>query len=94
MDSEELGELLRQPEGLKLDFKSEFYKIDHPDNNVKKLHWDEFIKDILALANGNVGVAGQTAHLIIGVGDKLKADGTRDLYDVGDIRAYPSADSG
>ena len=30
MHSEELGELLRQPEGLKLDFKSEFYKIDHP----------------------------------------------------------------
>jgi len=85
MDSKKLQELIRQPEGLKLDFKREFYKIDHPDKRVRKWQWDEFIKDILALANGNVGVAAETAYLIIGVENQLKADGTRDLYDVGDV---------
>lgn len=85
MGSEKLQQLIRQPEGLKLDFKRELYEINHPDDKVKKWAWDEFIKDILALANGNVGVAGQPAYLIIGVGDKLKADSTRDLYDVGDV---------
>jgi len=82
----ELSQLIRQPEGLKLDFKRELYKINHSDGKVRSKHWDEFIKDILALVNGNVGVADQPAFLIIGVGDELRADGTRDLYDIGNIR--------
>jgi predicted HTH transcriptional regulator len=84
MDSEGLRQLLRQSEGLKLDFKRR-YAFDHPDRAVREGQWDEFIKDVLALANGNVGVADEQAYLIIGIGDELKADGSRDLFDVGDL---------
>jgi HEAT repeat protein len=80
MGERELRELIAQPEGLKLDFKRG-YKFNHPDQNVRKGQWDEFIKDVLALINGNVGVADQSAYLVIGVGDELHSDGTRDLFD-------------
>jgi hypothetical protein len=88
MDVDKLRQLLRQrePEDLKLEFKRELYCIYHPERKVQNMHWDEFIKDILALANGNVGTAQQTGYLIIGVADKLNQHGTRDLYDVGDVK--------
>jgi hypothetical protein len=31
MDVDELQKLIHQPEGIKLEFKREFYKIDHED---------------------------------------------------------------
>jgi hypothetical protein len=43
--------------------------------------WDEFIKDILALTNGNVGTAEQAGMLIIGADNKLLPDGSRQLFD-------------
>lgn len=93
MRPEDLRELLKQPEGLKLDFKREYkFLKPRPDGTDKQQwnlyvqgQWDEFIKDILALTNGNVGVANQTAYLIIGVGDKLSPDGTRELFDTSDM---------
>ena len=85
MNSETLRQLLCQRESLKPDFKREFYKISHGKPNVREMEWGEFIKDILALTNGNVEVAGQTGYLIIGAADELRPDGTRQLYDVGNI---------
>ena len=80
MNPHELRKLIAQEEGLKLDFKRE-YKFEHPNQKVRGGQRDEFIKDVLALANGNVGVADQPAHLIIGVGDELRPDGSRELFD-------------
>ena len=80
MDTGELQRLLQQPEGLKLDFKREIYKIDksaYPNAEGRKREWNEFIKDILALANGNTGVADKQAYLIIGADDKLDSTGRK-----------------
>jgi HEAT repeat protein len=92
MRTEDLRQLLGQREGLKLDFKRELYKIDkskYSNSTGRKREWDELVKDILALTNGNIGVADQPAHLVIGAGDKLKSDGTRDLFDVGEVGLTP-----
>jgi HEAT repeat protein len=88
MDTERLRQVLRQPEPehLKLDFKRKLYAIDHCDPKVRDMQWDEFIKDILALGNGNVGTACQMGYLVIGIADELNQYGTRDLYDVGDVK--------
>jgi len=83
MDSLELRQIIGQPEGLKLDFKRKLHKIFHSDEDYRKTQRDEFIRDILSLTNGNFGTAEQTGYLIIGVGDELKADGSRDLFNVG-----------
>lgn len=89
MTSEELRRLICKNEGLKLDFKRE-YKLQSmpPDgadrqlwNQYIKGQWDELIKDILALTNGNVGVAKEAGILIIGVDDQLQPDGSRQLFD-------------
>ena len=82
MDSQQLRQLISQPEGLKLDFKRELHKLKDPDKDYAKKQRDEFIRDILSLTNGNVNTAEQKGYLIIGVGDELKPDGTRDLFDV------------
>jgi len=73
MDADELRKLMRQrePENIKLDFKQKLHAIDHSNKKVRAEHWNELIKDILALANGNIGTASQTGYLIIGVADKL-----------------------
>lgn len=82
MRKEELQELIRQPEELKLDFKRELHKIYHYDLDYRKQQRDEFIRDILSLTNGNFGTANKVGYLIIGVGDELKPDGTRDLFNI------------
>ena len=85
MDIYKLKELLQKSEGQKLDFKRKFYEINHEDKRVQKRHWDELIKDILALGNGNVSTALKNGYLIIGVSDHRNPDGTRDLFDVGEL---------
>jgi hypothetical protein len=82
MSIQKLQSLIRQPEGLKLDFKQELYQIYHKDKDIKSWGWDEFIKDILSLANRNVGCGEEYSYLIIGVGDTLHEDSTRDMFDV------------
>jgi len=82
MDSQQLRQLISQPEGLKLDFKRELHKLKDPNQDYAKQQRDEFIRDILSLTNGNFNTADQTGYLIIGVGDELRSDGTRDLFDV------------
>ncbi len=94
MTPEELRLLLRKPEGLKLDFKREYKLNAEPPTGTNKQkwkqysdgQWDEFIKDILALTNGNVGTAHQAGQLVIGAGDELLPDGIRPLYDSKDLR--------
>jgi predicted HTH transcriptional regulator len=91
----QVSQLVSQPrESAKVDFKIELYKIYLPKPEVpaevqkwsdtKELQWGEIVKDILSLANGNVGTAGQPGYLIIGADDKLKPDGTLNLRDIGD----------
>lgn len=89
MDAEQLRLLLSQNEGPSLEFKRDFYKIDSSDGETKRRQRDELIKDILSLANGNASVAGESAYLIIGADDALNADGSRDLYDVGELTLSP-----
>ena len=55
----DIRELIAQDEGAKLDFKREWYK----EADLKT----EFIKDIIALTNGNIHTIGQPSFLIIGV---------------------------
>lgn len=94
MTPDELRSIISQPEGLKLDFKRE-YKLSNqaPANPERQLwkqlidgQWEELIKDILALTNGNSGTARQKGLLIIGVDDQLQSDGTRQLYDTSTLQ--------
>ena len=64
MNSDLLQQLIRQPEGLKLDFKRKFYDIDTDNQEGRERQWGELIKDILALANGNVNVVGGTGWTV------------------------------
>ena len=83
MDEKELRELLRQSdESDWFEFKLE-YKIFSADGKINEKYRDEFIKDILGLANGNNGIVRKTKYLIIGVDDKkFDADGLRVLRNV------------
>ncbi|MFV9504094.1 MAG: helix-turn-helix domain-containing protein [Oscillochloridaceae bacterium umkhey_bin13] len=76
MDQRTLESLLLQEENPKLDFKLEFYAIE---SKGQEFHWNELIKDIISLSNGNIGYAGQPGYLIIGAADKLDPDGRRPL---------------
>lgn len=80
MNEFELREILRQPEGPKLEFKQSFYQIHASDPKQCNREWGELVKDILALANGNIGFASQKGYLIIGVGDSLDSSGNRSLH--------------
>lgn len=94
MSPAELQNLLSKEEHLKLDFKREFKLDDTPPGSTPKElwaqyiqgQWDELIKDIIALANGNVGTAGKDGILIIGADDKLQPDGTRLTYDTNHLK--------
>src|ERR1044072_2462303 len=45
-------------------------------------HKDELTKDTVALANTGGRAKDNAPHLVLGAGDKLKSDGTRDREDV------------
>jgi HEAT repeat protein len=81
-----IEELLKQPEGLKFDFKVILHIAECTDKSKQDGFRSEFIRDILALVNGNIGTAGQTAYLIVGAADKLDSDGKRKLRDSSHIR--------
>ena len=65
MTPEELCEIIKKPEGIRLEFKSEYaLTSDCPSaaSYLKKAQetyieckWDEFAKDIIGLANGGKG---------------------------------------
>lgn len=77
MTPDELERLLTQPEGPTLEFKRNVPDLD--DHHQR----DEFVKDIVALANGNMSVVGETAHLILGVDNDVDSVGQRTYHDVG-----------
>lgn len=83
MKLEQLRSLLTQEESPTLEFKKQWYAIDSPQQQTKDAQKEEFIKDILALANGSATTAGETAYLIIGPDDKERdANGQRILHPV------------
>ena len=91
---EELRQILVRPEGLKLDFKREYKLNSQPPAGVDKKkwkifvdgQWDELIKDVIALTNGNSGTVGQDALLVVGVDDKPDGTGIRPLYDTSHLQ--------
>jgi HEAT repeat protein len=85
MNANELRGIICKQEGVKLDFKREFYQIFHSSKDVSRRHWDELIRDILGLLNGNTGTQGQNGYLIIGVANQINSEGSRDLYDIGEV---------
>ncbi len=74
MTPDELLRLINQPESPSLEFKRELHRIFDPDTKIKGRHRDEFVRDILSLANGNTTTAGQNSYLIIGVEDDYDPD--------------------
>ncbi|MCY7277785.1 MAG: putative DNA binding domain-containing protein [Phormidesmis sp. CAN_BIN44] len=94
MTPEELYRILALQEGLKLDFKREYKLNSQPPAGVNKQEWkklvngqwDELIKDVIALTNGNSGTVGQEAFLVVGVDDKPDSTGIRPLYDTSHIQ--------
>lgn len=82
MDHDQLRTLINQPESTTLEFKQEFYAIDHPDQKEKEKHRGELIKDVLSLANGNAATAGEMAYLIIGPTDVIQPNGIREILNV------------
>jgi len=58
MTIEELNEIIIKDENPKLDFKRDY------ESNKEK---SEYLKDIIALANGSVNSIGETAYLIFGI---------------------------
>jgi predicted HTH transcriptional regulator len=84
MNTKEITDLLKSEESATLEFKREVYRVDDENPETKKRQRDELVKDILALANGNAMVAGDTAYLVIGADNELGANNIRRLYDVGE----------
>ena len=86
--------LIGQPEGLKSRLQARIQMSNTPPagNDKQKWQtfvdrqWDEFIKDILALTNGNVNAANLDGLLVIGAGDALFPDGTRELFDASGLQ--------
>lgn len=66
MDVSQLKAILQGVETPKVEFKSNWYcNTDRLDDK----GWGEFLKDLVSLANGNVGHVGQNGYLIIGASD-------------------------
>jgi predicted HTH transcriptional regulator len=80
MEISQIKRLLAAVENPKLEFKSRWYcNTDRLDDQ----GWGEFLKDIIGLANGNIGYIGKTSYLIIGVSDTDPAPNkTRETFHV------------
>jgi hypothetical protein len=73
MTAETLRALLAHKEGPTLEFKLEYVFVG-PGGDRNRA---EVAKDLLALVNTAGRGADEAAHLILGAGDELRADGTR-----------------
>jgi len=71
MTIEELKKIILEDENAKVDFKRQWYK-DETKDELKS----EFIKDMFALANGDIYSIDKVSYLIIGV-----TDGTKEIFD-------------
>lgn len=72
MTTEELTSIIEQGENAKVDFKRQWYWNDNMPNHIKEVHKNEFVKDIIALTNGDIYSTDKTAYLIIGIDDETK----------------------
>ena len=54
MTREELNSLITEWENAKVDFKREWYWNDNMPKNIKEVHKNELVKDLIALTNGDV----------------------------------------
>ena len=83
MDETLLKKLLRkQQEEDWLEFKEKF-KLYQADGKLAEKQRDEFIKDVLGLANGNSHIVRKTKYLIIGADNQnFEVDGERKLHNV------------
>lgn len=83
MDNNKLKNLLTEAENPKLEFKSSWYC---GDDKLDDKGWGEFLKDIIALANGNLGYIGRTGYLIIGASDSdPELNNPRDVFHIDNI---------
>ena len=71
MTIEELKKIIFEDENAKVDFKRQWYK-DETKDELKS----EFIKDMFALANGDIYSIDKVSYLIIGV-----TDGRKEIFD-------------
>lgn len=78
IDANKLSELLLRKESLVIEFKLKY----NMSGQGKALILDEIAKDIVSLANSNSRRRNGSSFLIIGAGDKLSADGSRDKENV------------
>ncbi|MBW4523207.1 MAG: hypothetical protein KME16_26505 [Scytolyngbya sp. HA4215-MV1] len=80
MDVNQLRSSLQEVENPKIEFKSCWYcNTDQLDDK----GWGEFLKDLISLANGNVGYVDKTAYLIVGASDiDPKPSELRDTFHV------------
>jgi len=65
MEIEELKKIIKEDENAKVDFKQEWYKYSKRIDN-------EFIRDMIALANGDIFSIEKASYLIIGIVDGSK----------------------
>lgn len=66
MNISQLKALLQEVENPKVEFKSKWYcNTDQLDDK----GWGEFLKDLVSLANGNIGYTEQNGYLIVGASD-------------------------
>lgn len=80
MDSNQLKDLLTEAENPKLEFKSSWYC---GEDKLDDKGWGEFLKDIIAVANGNLGYVGRTGYLIIGASDlDPEPNNSRDVFHI------------
>jgi len=76
MTREELNNLIEQWENAKVDFKREWsYWNDKMPKDIKEIHKNELVKDLIALTNGDIYSTDKIAYLIVGIDDE-----TRELY--------------
>lgn len=76
MEVKKLKSLIEKGENAKVDFKREWYWNNKTPKHQKSKNKEEFVKDIVALTNGDKFTASETAYLIIGI-----TDDTKEVYD-------------
>ena len=82
MTIEELKTIIKEGENTKVDFKSEWYK--YTEAKKPKIN-NEFVRDMFALANGDIHSVDKTSYLIIGVmdnNDKREDDKVISIEDI------------
>ena len=82
MEIEELKQIIKDGENAKVDFKSEWYKYSKAKK--PKIN-NEFVRDVLALTNGDIHSVDKTSYLIIGVMDSKDKRNDEKVISVEDI---------